>query len=502
MSRVDGQGALVAGLSGSKRHASAAVCSPERVLGVCPQERITRVRAAGANCSGLPDESLGAVLARAGRAREDVGVYALAEPWPGAPAGPVMRYEHHHAHACSAFLTSPFDAATVVVCDHEAPHLSVWQGHANSLTRVEWPWQGAGLAEIYSDCTAALGFTPFAEQRMEALARLEPEEQAGWAESLFSLDEVGLRVDADWRSRVETRVGGVPVHERAKAAAALQARLCDLLVELLGRIRRRVSAPRLCVGGSLFYNSRFNSVVKQCGVFDEVFVPIDPGNAGLSVGVALSAAGAPRRPVPPFLGPSYDADEIKATLDNCKLTYEWASNGQATARAVEALLKGQLVAWFDGCMEWGPRALGARSILASPFAPYVLDNLNRFLKHRDPWRGYALSAPERAVREHFDGPDTSPFMECDYTPKDRCAFRHVLPGPRAAVRVQTAGAGAPAHFQALLEAFGAAAGRAVLVNTSFNGFLEPIVCSPRDAIRVFFGTGIDMLVLGQFVVIK
>jgi carbamoyltransferase len=178
------------------------------------------------------------------------------------------------------------------------------------------------------------------------------------------------------------------------------------------------------------------------------------------------------------------------------------SDAHLIAFAVDQLQRGRLVAWFEGPMEWGPRALGARSILASPFSRYVLDNLNRFLKHRDSWRGYALSGMASSIQEHFDGPAISPYMECDYSPKDRARFDHVLPGPRAAVRVQTVGSDAPRRFRALLQAFGEATGVPVLVNTSFNGFREPIVCSPRDAVRVFFGSGIDTLVLDEFVINK
>lgn len=153
-------------------------------------------------------------------------------------------------------------------------------------------------------------------------------------------------------------------------------------------------------------------------------------------------------------------------------------------------------------MEWGPRALGARSILASPFAPFVLENLNGFLKHRQSWRRYALSALADSVLQHFDGPAHAPFMECDYRPRDRATFRHVLPDEDAAIRVHSVGPQAPPRFRRLLEAWGAVTGIPCLVNTSFNGFHEPMVCSPRDAIRVFYGSGVDMLVVDRFVLMK
>ena len=480
------------------------LCTPERILGICEQERVTRVRAAGFNASGLPDEALDELLRRSSHARGDIAAYALAESAP-APGGIVpLRIEHHFAHACSAFLPSGFDSATIVVCDHEDPQVSLWEGSGTTISRIDWPWQGIGFAELYSQCAHALGFTAAGrEQRMEALARLEPGYCDELATRLFDLDTDRLSVANDWRARVDAWVGDRIGQHTAPIAAALQSRISDLLIEFLAAVRRRApSQGRLCVGGSLFYNSHVNTQVKQRGGFDRVFIPVNPGNAGLSVGVALHVSGSGRGPVTPFLGPAYTAEDIKATLDNCKLTYQWASESETIGIAVEALKKGRLVAWFDGAMEWGARALGARSILASPFAPYALDNLNCFLKQREGWRGYALSGLTEAVRETFDGPADSPYMECDYRPRDPARFRHILPSQKAAVRVQTVGADAPPRFRALLEEFGRTEGLPILVNTSFNGFREPIVCSPRDAIRVFFGTGSDVLVFGQFVLAK
>jgi carbamoyltransferase len=379
----------------------------------------------------------------------------------------------------------------------------VWDGCGTALTPIEWPWQGPGFAELYSTCAAIVFKAEGREPSFEALARLDPGARNGRVDDLIGGGIAALTLARNWQSQIDEWVAGGGEHRAAPVAAALQGRIGDLLVGLVAEIKRRLpDRTRLCVGGSLFHNSYLNTRVKQCGEFDDVFVPVNPGNAGLSVGLALSARRCERQTVSPFLGPAYGDDEIKATLDNCKLTYQWVPDAEAVGIAVRALMKGRLVAWFEAGMEWGPRTLGGRSIVANPFAPYVLDNLNRFLKQRAPWRGYALSGLAPAVHDHFSGPGTSAFMECDYTPKDPERFRHVLPGPRAAVRVHTVGAQEPPRFRALLQAFGEVSGVPMLVNTSFNGFQEPIVCSPRDAVRVFFGTGIDVLVMGQFVLAK
>ena len=495
---------LCVGLGGATDNACVALCADGRVLAISEQERITRVRSAGFNRTGLPDEVLDALLRGAGRRREDVTSYAIGETSPAPDGVRLTKIDHHFAHACAAFLPSPFASATIVICDHESPEISVWDGIGTTITRVEWPWTGPGFASVYTQSARALGFgVGGAEQRMEALARLAPSLRDEGVAALVRLDDDHLRLEPGWPSALAERIAGGGQSDRIAVAAAVQTRISDLLVEFLTAITRRMPANRhLCVGGSLCYNSHINSVVKGSGLFEDVFIPINPGNAGLAVGTAMHAGGADRQVISPFLGPSYQAEEIKATLDNCKLTYRWASEAETIALAVEDLQRGRLVAWFDGSMEWGPRALGARSIIANPFAKYALENLNRFLKQREPWRGYALSGLESAVHDHFDGPGASPFMECDYVPKQPDAFREILPDLKAAVRVQTVGAGAPPRFQALLQAFGDATGIPILVNTSFNGFREPIVCSPRDAVRVFFGTGIDTLVVGQFVIRK
>jgi carbamoyltransferase len=496
------------GLSGASSQACVALVAESHRIGVCEQERVTRIRRAGSNSTGLPDEALDLLLDRFGSTRSDVVRYAMAETGSEVVGDrDVERLDHHLAHACTAYLSSPFASATIVVCDHEAPKVSVWKGRGKDVTRVEWPWAGIGFTDLYSACAAVVGFASSpAEQQLEALARLAPDHRDVRVDSLFHGNASSIDAKAGWRADVEGRItaarnqGGIV--GCAGIAAALQARITELLVAFLERVQRSTGDQSLCLAGSLFHNSSIATAAKQSRIFANVFVPIDPGNAGLAVGTALHANYRNPELLSPFLGPSYDAREIKATLDNCKLRYDWKGDDAVVDMAVSALRKGMLVAWFEGGMEWGPRALGARSILASPFSPYVLENLNGFLKRRQSWRGYGLSVAKAAMGEQFDGPASAPFMESDYRVRDAATFKHALPAPGSAVRVHGADRQSPPRFRRLLEAFGAVTGVPCLVNTSFNGFHEPIVCSPRDAVRVFYGSGVDMLALEQFVLVK
>jgi carbamoyltransferase len=495
---------LTAGFGGVTSHACAALSNARAVLGVCEQERITRVRGAGVNASGLPDEALDALLTEVRASRSDIVRQAVAEEVHAASPWPTTRFEHHEAHACASYLTSPFSSAAIVICDREQPGVSVWKGEGADVRRIDWPWSGPSFSDLYSECSALVGFgSESGDQRFEALARMMAAAPDGRLQPLFTTDGHRIEALAQWRQRVaEIQAGSAGDAVRAPVAAALQQQIAELLVETLRRIKAHTSAGQLCLGGSLFYHSSINSVVRQSGLYDRVFIPANPGNAGLAVGTAMRLSNLPPAPLSAFMGPSYDPDAIKSTLDNCKLRYDWTDEGAIIEQTVHHLQQGRLVGWFEGRMEWGPRALGARSILANPFSPYVLENLNRFLKRRESWRGYALSTLSDAARAHFSGPDEAPFMECDFRPLDVARFRSVMPSTAAHIRLHVVGENGPRRFQSVLKAFGEATGIPCLVNTSFNGFHEPIVCTPRDAVRVFFGSGLDVLMLDRFMLTK
>jgi len=504
---------VIVGISGYRRNAAAAICSDDGVLAACEQERVTRVRGVGIASAGLPLEAVEAVLRASARTSGDIRTYAAGEGAIALPAAHShVHVDHHFAHAATAFYTSPFTRATIFICDcHSNPEVSVWSGTEMGIAATEWRWEGPGFASLYATAVEASGLVSGRdEHKLEALARLASPPRAGCEASLFWSNEHRLTIERDWVAHLKDRTpinrqSFPPFRDSAEFAGCFQRQLGTALLQVLSDVRAHSPHRDVCLGGGLFYNTYLNTLVRESGLYERTFVPVNPGNAGLAVGAAL-AAGSPttRRAsspgLSPFLGPEYDAEEIKTVLDNCKLSYEYGTEPRLLEQAVQALLRSQLVGWFQGRMEWGPRALGNRSILASPLSPYGLENLNVFLKRRESYRSYGVSVCEEDVSHFFDGP-RSPFMEHELSVKDPDLFRHVLPSQHGRIRVHTV-AESPQGLRALLKCFGAATGTPVLINTSFNGLHEPIVCTPRDAVRVFYGTGLDMLVIGNFILRK
>jgi carbamoyltransferase len=502
---------LTVGVSGARQNACAAACLDGDLVAACEQERVTRVRRVGLQPGALPYEALEAVLAIAGKRKlADVKSFGIGEASVSLPPlYPVARFAHHFAHAATAYYLSPFPSAVALICDTDASvSTSVWLC-GNDLKNVDWPSPASSaLTVLYEQCARVFGLASGQEHQLEGLARLDGAPQDDRLERLITYRDGEICAIDGWESHIEAWLEEQPagsIAHRASVAGAFQRRLGNLLLALLADVHRATGARHLCLGGGLFYNTFFNTIVRQSGLFEDVFVPPNPGNPGLAAGLALIAGAAKRgdREASPFLGASYDAEEIKATLDNCKLLYERLTEAQLLATTVDSLRRGLLVGWFQGRMEWGHRGLGNRSIVASPLSPYVLENLNVFLKQREWYRTYGLSVREDEAMRHFEGPPTSRLMQFEHRLRNPEALRHVVREGMESVRVQTV----PdddrfGRFHALHAAFGAATGIPVLVNTSFNAFAEPIVCSPRDAVRVFYGTGLDVLVIDRFVIRK
>jgi carbamoyltransferase len=503
---------VIAGIAGAARNAATALCDSGRIVAVCEQERVTRTRRAALRKGQLPADALETVLRLGGRTIADVSTYAVAETAIDFPHhARIERVDHHCAHAATSFFTSSFPDAVVLVCDrHGRPELTVWRGNETGVTRLEFPWTGPAFAAVYSRAAEAFGFAPDGDEyRLEALAHVA-DRCPDPAQSLIAYHGDSLDVSLQFNASIASLLGSDGTHSAvahaARIAASVQRSLGELLLQLVQDVKSRFGGRHLCLGGGLFYNSYFNTLLAQSGTYEHTFVPVNPGNAGVAVGAALEVAGPEREirraaPLSPFLGPGYDPGEIKATLDNCKLSYDYVHGGEVIERTAKVLAQGTFVGWFQGRMEWGPRALGNRSILASPLAPFVLENLNVFLKHREPYRSYSVSICAEDLPRYFRGPATSQFMEYEYEVADPDVLRALLPFNATRLRVQTVPESA-GLFHTLIKAFGNLTGVPILVNTSFNGFNEPIVCTPRDAVRVFYGTGLDMAVIGRFVLQK
>ena len=244
--------------------------------------------------------------------------------------------------------------------------------------------------------------------------------------------------------------------------------------------------------------------------FPQVFVQPVAGNAGTALGAALHAWHNFYREKMriPFhtlaLGPSYTPAEIKQVVENCKLRFRFlATEGELIGRAVAALNDNQIVAWMHGRMEFGPRALGRRSILASPLNPYSSENLNTYIKHRESFRKFAASVPAELADTYFEvGPNARYLATIGRVlPEHKETFAAaILSGDL--IRIHTVHREENPLYHALLLAAGQSTGLPVLYNTSFNLFGDPLVCTPRDAVRSFYSSGIDALFAGNFLLEK
>ena len=298
---------------------------------------------------------------------------------------------------------------------------------------------------------------------------------------------------------------------RRNVACSLQRRLEEVVLSMAKNLCRRLGTDALCLAGGVALNNLLVSrLVRESGC-KHVFVQPAAGNTGSSLGAALhlwhnKLDGAPVEPLRHvFLGPSYSDQEVKEILDNCKLTYRYLTTEQKLVdEVVELLRQERIVGWFQGRAGFGPRSLGARSILATPLQPYMKENLNHFVKHRESFRPFGVSVPEDQEHEFFEA--SGPLSEFLLTVSSvREEKRSLIPSAwfgDGLVRVHTVTRRRNPLFWKLLKKFGEQTGVPILLNTSFNLFGDPIVCTPRDALRSFYCSGIDALAINNFLVIK
>ena len=295
---------------------------------------------------------------------------------------------------------------------------------------------------------------------------------------------------------------GAPVPEalRAHVAAGIQRAIEKTVESMAG------SGGNLCLAGGLAMNTLLVARLECSGRWQRVFVQPAAGNPGTAIGAVCYAwhnVYQQTRPVSMgnlCLGPEYDAEQIKRVLENCKLRFRYLLTGEELIdTAVAEINDNKIVAWMQGRMEFGPRALGNRSILASPLNPYSTENLNTFIKHREPFRKFAASVPAELASEYFEVGENARFLATvgRVRPAHRKTFEAAVLGQGMA-RVHAVSKEDNPVFWSLLHAAGKSTGLPVLYNTSFNLFGDPLVCTPRDAVRSFYSSGIDSMFVGHF----
>ena len=287
-------------------------------------------------------------------------------------------------------------------------------------------------------------------------------------------------------------------------AASAHAAVTDSVLRLAGE------ADSLCLAGGIAMNALLVHALEESGRFGEVFVQPAAGNAGTAIGSVYHAwhvvlKRQERIAISDlFLGPMHGSEEIKQVLENCKLRFRYLlTDAELVDSAVQRLSDDQIVAWFQGRTEFGPRALGNRSILASPLNPYSTENLNVYIKRREKFRKFAASVPEEAADEYFVTRPSSRYLAtlARVKPAHRKTFASALLDDER-IRLHVVRRSDNRLYWDLLQEAGKASGLPVLYNTSFNLFGEPLVNDPRSAVRSFYASGVDALFVGNFVLEK
>lgn len=442
--------------------------------------------------------------------------------------GPILYSGHHLSHAASAFYASPFDEAAVLTVDGvgEWATTTVAHGKGRSLELVEEVRFPHSLGLLYSTVTGYLGFrvnsgeykvmglAPYgAPTRMDEMRKLIDLK----ADGSFALDMSYFAYAGGLRMHTRKLVDlfGLPV--RKPEAPVTQAhhdiaRSLQLITEeaMLGLARAahaKTGASALCLAGGVALNCVANGRILREGPFEHVYIQPAAGDAGGAIGaaayVAHSIYGDPRSEMRhAYLGPEYSQEDCQRCLDELAVPYQrFDTRAELVSEVVARLADQKVVGWYQGRMEFGPRALGHRSILADPRQASMREVVNEKIKKREGFRPFAPSVAVESAQEWFDlrGND-SPYMlvTCDVKRNEIPAVTHV----DGSARVQTVSAEQSPRYHELLTAWGEATGCPVLINTSFNVRGEPIVCTPHDAYRCFRGSGLDVLVLGDYLLDK
>ena len=464
--------------------------------------------------------------------------------------------EHHFSHAASAFYPSPFEEAVVLTLDGvgEWATTTVAIGKGKKLDIVREIHFPHSLGLLYSAFTYYTGFrVNSGEYKVMGLAPYgEPKYKSLILENLIDLKEDGsFRLDQSYfnyatgltmTNKKFSTLFGEPVRKpesdqltqfHMDIAASVQAVTEEVVLKMTRSLAKEYNIPNLCMAGGVALNCVANGEILRDQSFKEVWVQPAAGDAGGALGAALSVwhkeLNKPRTIDPTdsmkgsYLGPAYSLKAIEKELTSCGAKFEVVHEDEMLEQATEALVEGKAVGWFQGRMEFGPRALGGRSILGDPRSETMQKLLNLKVKYRESFRPFAPSVLREDVSEWFDLDEDSPYMLLvDYVKQDK---RRQMSDKEAALfgidklnikrseipavthvdysaRIQTVHKETNPKYHALISKFKEKTDCPVLVNTSFNVRGEPIVCTPKDAFHCFMGTEIELLVVEDCVLRK
>ena len=444
-------------------------------------------------------------------------------------SGPLPRVEfvsHHLAHAASAYYASGWDQAAVLVLDGsgEERATSFFEGQGTTIHErghIDLP---DSLGWFYAAVTAYLGFVPYEEEGftmgLAALGRPDAEIEDKISLLLASVPGGGYRVDPRYTLLGEhtlhehfadrmiellgpPRLAGQPLTDRHRNVAfAAQMRLETVVLELVRHATEGGRIRRLCLAGGVALNCKMNGVVARSPYIDELFVQPASHDGGAALGAALWLASQqgddPRfRMDHAQWGPAYTASEVERVLQIAGVRFK--RHPAVEEAAAEFIAAGKVVAWFQGRMEVGPRALGGRSILADASRPDMKDHINARIKFRDPWRPFCPSLTAQAARELLADNGEARFMtvahDVPVAQRERIpAVIHV----DGTTRPQIVLPERQPRYHRLLELLGKRIGMAVVLNTSLNVKGEPLACAPTDALRCFYSSGLDAMAMDDF----
>lgn len=449
------------------------------------------------------------------------GAKRYEQQFPGSRAR--FRYvEHHLAHALSTYAYSGFDDSAIVVMDGRGAWeaTSIWHGSNGRVEHVEtinWP---NSLGLFYARFTEFLGFTPNADEWK--VMGLAPYGQPGVDLSEFlEVDAGGYKVRTNllmgngngpfsgWPTGLgEPRVAESEIGDRHKNIAwSVQVHCERAMMSVVQTALQKCRSRNLCLAGGVALNSKANGKIMASGIVDNLFVQPAASDDGVALGAALAPylEGGGRLPIKPmrhaYLGPEFEDSAIETALKTYKIRYTRLTDPAETA--AEFLAHGKILGWYQGRMEFGPRALGGRSILADPRDPDMNAKVNNAVKFREWWRPFAPSLKKEAAPEYLESAYDSPFMIL--TAQVRPEKRAVIPSVThvdGSARPQTVEQEINPLYYRLIDEFGRRTGVPVIMNTSFNLRGEAIVNTPTDAIRTFFSSGMDALFVGTFLVEK